>query len=323
VVNAEYNYWGAADGPAPVGSGDEISDNVDADPFRSAPPINIDPQQFVGTWNVLGAAGGPYTGSQILELDPGAYAVNILGAGSIDFEVVAPGIITSASPAVEISANTLTLRNTFVTIDPVNFQGKYWVAGEILSTSQGQQEIVVVPYVNGYVIGLYGLTPYVSFDVDADGNVTSQRPTSAIGADSTLTFLNQDVSINPVNFVGKYSVGGGILATSQGPQQIVVVPDLEGYSVGLYGLSPAILFNVDEHGTVTSQRPTSATGSANTLTFENADVTIDPVRFVGRYLVGGEILPSTQGLQQIVACSGYGWLRGRLLRPLADDPVQR
>ena len=33
LLLAENNYWGADDGPAPVGSGDSISGNVDADPF--------------------------------------------------------------------------------------------------------------------------------------------------------------------------------------------------------------------------------------------------------------------------------------------------
>ncbi|MFH1725350.1 MAG: NosD domain-containing protein, partial [Elusimicrobiota bacterium] len=33
LVNAENNYWGSADGPAPAGSGDRVTGNVDADPF--------------------------------------------------------------------------------------------------------------------------------------------------------------------------------------------------------------------------------------------------------------------------------------------------
>ena len=37
-VNAENNYWGSDDGPAPTGSGDRISANVDADPFLTSLP---------------------------------------------------------------------------------------------------------------------------------------------------------------------------------------------------------------------------------------------------------------------------------------------
>lgn len=35
-VNGENNYWGAANGPAPTGDGDEVSSNVDFDPFLTA-----------------------------------------------------------------------------------------------------------------------------------------------------------------------------------------------------------------------------------------------------------------------------------------------
>ena len=51
-VNAEWNYWGSTDGPAPVGSGDTISSNVDADPFRGGLPACF----ITGL-----SAGGPYT----------------------------------------------------------------------------------------------------------------------------------------------------------------------------------------------------------------------------------------------------------------------
>ena len=36
AVNAEHNYWGSVNGPRPVGSGDLISSNVDADPFHTS-----------------------------------------------------------------------------------------------------------------------------------------------------------------------------------------------------------------------------------------------------------------------------------------------
>ena len=49
-VNAKYNYWGAADGPNPPGSGDAISANVDADPFLTDLPPCLVPAELVSYW---------------------------------------------------------------------------------------------------------------------------------------------------------------------------------------------------------------------------------------------------------------------------------
>ena len=71
VVNAEYNYWGSADGPATLGgAGDTYSGNVDAEPFLTELPPCLNTNE-----PPVADAGGPYA------IDEGD-ALVLAGSGS-------------------------------------------------------------------------------------------------------------------------------------------------------------------------------------------------------------------------------------------------
>ena len=84
VLNAENNWWGSADGPAPPGNGDAISGNVDADPFLTVPAI---------------PCKGFVTGGGIVDSYEGADLANTTAAGPATFGFVSKYVKGATAPS--------------------------------------------------------------------------------------------------------------------------------------------------------------------------------------------------------------------------------
>lgn len=114
ILNAEYNYWGAPDGPGPVGpgSGDKVSTNVDYEPWLGYVPPEVELQE------VLDASCGKtvYLGSHTykggLTLNCGLALQGVLGT-----------VITAGSHGITVAAND-------VTIDSVTLDGTGGSSGD-------------------------------------------------------------------------------------------------------------------------------------------------------------------------------------------------
>ena len=114
LVDAEYNYWGAADGPTNLGgAGDSYSGNVDADPFltRLPPCLNSAPVADAGTDRVLDQVG---SGEGILVTLDGSGSYDPDGDPIVEYVWTGSfpeggGMVYGVSPTVTLPVGTSTI----------------------------------------------------------------------------------------------------------------------------------------------------------------------------------------------------------------------
>ncbi len=267
--------------------------------------VQIDPSGYTGHYYLIGE-GTHWEGSSVYELQPGTHAIEICGVGSLKFDVDEEGNVTSQNTAaVNVSGRTLQFNTASVLIDPAGYLGNYDIAlGEIASFGSGSQSIVAVKGMNGYPVRIYAVDTFL-FNVDAEGNVTSQDSVAATGVGSTLQFNTTNVTIDPAGYTGNYDVVFGEVAHfGNGSRSIVAVKGMDGYPVRIYGVD-MFVFNVDAAGNVASQDPVAATGEGNTLRFNTTTVTIDPSDYRGYYdVVLGQVANTGSGVRDVVAVRG-------------------
>jgi len=211
--------------------------------------------------------------------------------------------------------STLTFWNQTITIDPGDYQGKYVVSGGAAGGGwiSGVRNVVVVPDLQDYDLVFYGPSPTITFDIDASGNVSSDRPTSAFGTDAygdqideTLRFNNVQITIDPGAYDGQFLLTGGITGGGwlSGVHDVWVVPDMQSYDLQLNGVG-YITFDIDADGNVISDQPASAVGSGSTLTLENRIITIDPGGYSGGFSVeAGYLLPQSTDVAEVIVVPG-------------------
>jgi PKD repeat protein len=278
--------------------------------FNTASVI-IDPSGYVGNYDVALGEIAPFgNGSRSIVAVKGmnGYPLRVYGVESFAFNVDAAGNVTSQDPIVATGAgSTLQFNTTTVTIDPAGYTGNYDVVlSQVAPFGNGSRSIVAVKGMDGYAVRIYSADTF-AFNVDSEGNVSSQDPVAATGVGSTLRFNTTIVTIDPSDYRGYYDVVLGQVATAgSGVRDVVAVRGMDGYALRLYGLSTIFLFNVDAAGNVTSQNTTTATGIGGTLRFNTARVSVDPGTFTGRYHVGtyADIAPSGTGVRNIAVVRG-------------------
>jgi hypothetical protein len=164
------------------------------------------------------------------------------------------------------------------------------------------RNVVVIPNINNYGVG--GFAGGMSFDVDANGNVTSTNSVAAQGSGNRLIFNTTTINVDPVNYTGQWHMHafGGFAGSA--PQSFVVVPGMDNYLVQPKGAR--FRYNVDDNGNVISQNPNSGIGVGNTLFFNNATINIDPGDFEGQYFHGftSPQIDTPQGFQTFVVVPG-------------------
>jgi len=258
--------------------GDQIDETLR---FNNA-QIMIDPGDYTGTYYVEGGSLLPSTtGTAGVIVVPGMdhYTLSVSGVGSYDFSVDDNGEPVPSSIDVDVSGAIYTFllsQVTHVNIDPQGFTGSYMIFGGPSEWLTGYQTLELDP--GTYTIDLAGTgtATDITFDVNSGHIVTSQDPSRAVAYGNSLTFNNQTITINPAAYEGQYLVSGGVTTGtsgwwSSGVLDVVVVPDMQDYSVLFFGPSPTITFDVDADGNVTSDRPTSATAPAAQILFTIGD----------------------------------------------------
>ena len=116
-VPAENNWWGAADGPGPTGSGNWVVGNVDYAPFL---PASNCADLTPGNWQNLttgafyatlqDAVNNAATGDEIMATDRGSYAGAIVSTPGVTINLNGAKL-NGASPGVTISSANVTLMN--------------------------------------------------------------------------------------------------------------------------------------------------------------------------------------------------------------------
>jgi Ca2+-binding RTX toxin-like protein len=237
--------------------------------------IDVSPGAYTENYRI---GNGPLVmGNSSIFLEDGIHTVSLQSqtGGGFFITVDDAGVVTQTTGAAVGGANSLTFNTETVHVDPADYPSLWNFAGP---NSTGERDIVVVPAVNNYQIGLTGASTggAFSFNVDASGNV-SPNSAAAIGGANSLTFNTETVHVDPADYPSLWNFAG---PNSTGERDIVVVAAVNNYQIGLTGASTggAFSFNVDASGNV-SPNSAAAVGGANSLTFNTETVHVDPAEF--------------------------------------------
>ena len=250
--------------------------------------VTIDPGDYAGEYKI---DGGAYVGGlQEVQLDAETdHSLRIGGLGpGFYFTVGADGWVTSENTVAALGGmNTLSFNTNAITIDPSQFAGAYdvWLESDFVI---GPTQLTLVPSIT-YKIRLAGSTDSLRFSVDGNGRVISENPAAASGVGGTLVFNTVPVSINPGDFVDKYtytwSNGFHGRVYYSGASTLHLPPAVDNYVIELGGAGQyrGITFSVDDNGNVISENAAAAVGVDNALVFNTVPITINAGSFVGHY----------------------------------------
>lgn len=285
-------------------------------PAVFAVEIAIDPQAYGAYW-ASAHNGQRYMGVQTLDLPVGENWIrvghNSTSGNSSDvfFKITDTGAlalsdIQDSSESIEFAGNTLYFKNTDIAVDPVNYQGYYQLYLASNANLTGNQMLTLVPGLD-YRFMLVGAS-FANFHINGDGTLGSATvPTSSLIFDNaamvpTIRFVNKQVTIDPVNYLGNYMLHRiPPLANLNGKHTIVVVPGLTyNIRMGRGGL----LFFVQGDGSLIYHWDYPADAGLDldnstptpTIYFKNAQVNIDPGTYAGEYDLGD--MSSANGVRQ-------------------------
>ena len=130
------------------------------------------------------------------------------------------------------------------------------------------------------------------FQVDPLGQVTSLNAVAGTGAGDTLTLNTAAVTIDPGAYDGYYELRGS-MTKRKGLQALTLVKGVtylwDNTILTVGSPSHQIPFSVDAAGMVTTTKPSSATGVADTLQLANSDVEVDPESYIGYWVMPSHI----------------------------------
>ena len=191
-----------------------------------------------------------------------------------------------------------------VTIDPVNYLGRYFLGAaeyhgkQNIPLGDGTYSIDDSAHVGGSAI---------SFTVTG-GVINSVTPAAAATTDgTTLSFFNTTVTIDPRSYAGTWFFGsfgtGPVPDSFQGKQSFVLIPGLAftgdaGSQVG----GSAFGFSLDGSGNILGVIPAGVgQASGATLTLNNVTVTVDPGPYPAVYVINPfRTGPPLRGKQSLV-----------------------
>lgn len=226
---------------------------------------------------------------QPIPVAPGAYP----GIARITFDAAHHpsnnGVVTTPLP---ISGITFVPAppppTTFqINIDPSNYAGDYAVNQVDVEnpTNKGPVTLSLAP--GAYFFDSYYHGGRFSFEVSAMGQVTNiSNPTAAHANGNTLVLHNMNVTIDPRNFVGLYSLVGQSAAIT-GVHTYTVIPGLIFRYINYY-LGDGFNFEVDAQGIVRNiEKPIAAYANGSRLTLNNTNVNVGPQQYPGSYTIYG------------------------------------
>jgi hypothetical protein len=237
-------------------------------------PVTVDPSGYLGNYR-LGYASNDLKGPTTTVLVVGLpYRVEIAGYALAGIMTVAvDGSVTATRPeSLSALGSTLTLRTAPISIDPNGYLGAYRL-GYASPDLAGPMTVVLVTGVP-YRLDIAAYSSAGTFDVAADGSVTTSRPESATAAGATVQLRTTPVTIDPGIYAGPYRLGYATVNLS-GRQVVTVVAGV-AYRVEVAALGSAGAITVAGDGTVTATQPESVLASGATLRFQTAAVRIAP-----------------------------------------------
>jgi len=233
--------------------------------------INIDPVNYGGRYKFPVTYNPWFSGPQAIEFVTGLdYRMNIGYYGQTNFRVNEDGTVTTLSPdSLESIGSTVTLKNTTIQIDPVDFGGSYhiWGATNLMRNINTATLVPGVTY--AMELGLNG----VGFDLDATGNVVSVNKPGAIDViGNKITFKTATISIDTAGYEGAYYIRRGT-GTLTGRQDVVLVRGITTRII--IGALNYIGIVIDSSGNVAStNRDDVIEINGSSVIFKNIDIEI-------------------------------------------------
>ncbi|KAF0193081.1 MAG: cartilage oligomeric matrix protein [Gammaproteobacteria bacterium] len=229
IGNEPIEFFVAEDG-ALSGRGESSIDFVGNTMQLKTVEVVVDPANYHGQWVVVRATRDWWmSGRQTLRLVAGVNYTFYVGTAEnkIDVHVASDGGVTGASrDSLLFENNTITFRNTLVTIDPAGFSGN-WRLGyahpvDMAERIRGQETLALVPG-NAYIVEPTANDSF-GFVVDKGGEirVTNQQNATALG--STLKFNTEFVEISPASPDLQWLVDIGPAETRRGIHRLNLVP---------------------------------------------------------------------------------------------------
>lgn len=156
------------------------------------------------------------------------------------------------------------------------------------------------------------------FDVDSNGDITSQFTTAATGSGSSLNLKTFDIQIDPQKYDGTYSLTN--LSTVSGIQTIKVIIGLE-YGIRTGENIPVANFWVNgSENIIPIWLGDNLIISTASIKLKNAYLTVDPGKYEGPYSLRGQ---TYKGIHRVLLVSGaqYYPIKSPLNTSLLDISV--
>ncbi|MBI2807694.1 MAG: hypothetical protein HYX68_22160 [Planctomycetes bacterium] len=271
---------------------------------RLAPAlVSIDPGLFVGDYALTGT--GFIQGPSNANLAAGTYTMHFRN-DSFQFDVDADGNVTSRNQGAALGVgNSLVFNSVSIQVDSGAYTGGYRPG--FAGAREGPATLAVVANLGNYQVGVGGSSGF-TFDVDSNGQITSDNGAAAHGDGSILVFHTSTIRVDPGAYSGTWRPGE-ITFGQDGVQILTLVPGLSNYPMGVGG-SSGFTYNVDANGIITSNNAAAASGSGTSLLFHTSILHVDPGAFVGTWRPG-EITFGQDGIQDLVLVPG-----------LSNDPMR-
>lgn len=283
--------------------------------------VTIDTGTYTGKWRGNFGTFTYESGNKTVDLVSGHYFLNVgnVQTGVVEnriyFEVNASGTViqdlaldptNDTAESAEFLGDTLKFKNTTVTVDPVQFIGRYGFLR--IPAVTGTPDFVLVPGLD-YMIaaGAANSGPsYNLFHVNSDGSISFPNIASFDSCDfdnstspnPTIIFKNTIVNLDPDQYLGRHAMSrgesGGFLDLN-GPASVVLVPATD-YVVAIGSQFDGAAFHVDANGHVgiAIALPDSSgavifdnsPGNTPTIRYKNTIVNFDPDQYQGTYRLG-------------------------------------
>jgi len=259
--------------------------------------IQVETGAYTGFYSVIPSTFAG-RGDTTLSLEPGKYFFDNWSQSRFSFEVRGDGTVAAISnaDAAFASDGTLFLNTATITVDPLRYQGHYFLLGHDITV--GRAEFHLIPGLS--VAFDNGSGSRFFFDVRAGGVLGNVSNTDAATASPTTLFLNTvPIVVDPGAYTGTYFLLGH--AENRTAQTFELIRGLSVYVDNYSG--SRFSFEVTAGGTVGRiSNGTAATANNNMLAFNNTAIAVDPQAYAGAYSLLGH--PATIGRGNFVVIPG-------------------